>query len=82
MAAWSFTAFFTSSTAKMLMPSSLPRVAPRSTGTTIVDAVIRRFNGTFQVVYSPTVTGQAQGVGGVGAVDGGWRDFDVPAFSN
>lgn len=49
-------------------------------GAVIVDAVIDRLSGTFQVVYNDAVLTRAAGVGGLGPVNGGWRDFGLPAI--
>ena len=47
-------------------------------GAAVVDAAMDQFNGTFQVVYSDLVLANAQGTAGLGAVNGGWRDFGLP----
>ena len=48
-------------------------------GAIIVDTHLEEINGTFDLVYAEGVLARAAGIGGVAAVDGGWRDFDVPA---
>ena len=50
-------------------------------GAVIVDAVIDKFQGTFQIVYSDAVLANASGIGGLGAVNGGWRDFGLPEIA-
>ena len=47
-------------------------------GAVIVDAVIDKFTGTFQIVYAEAVLANASGVAGLGSVNGGWRDFGLP----
>jgi len=47
-------------------------------GSVIVDATIDKYQGTFQIVYSDGVLARAKGVAGLGAVNGGWRDFGLP----
>jgi hypothetical protein len=47
-------------------------------GAAVIDASIDKFTGTFQVVYSDIVLGKLQGTAGLGAVNGGWRDFGLP----
>jgi hypothetical protein len=47
-------------------------------GAAVIDATIEKFTGTFQVVYSDLVLGNSQGTAGLGAVNGGWRDFGLP----
>ncbi len=49
-------------------------------GNVIVDAVIGSYQGTFQIVYADGVIANANGIGGVGSVSGGWRDFGLPAW--
>ncbi len=49
-------------------------------GAVIVDATMGNYNGTFQIVYSDGVLASAKGLGGVGDVSGGWRDFGLPAW--
>lgn len=50
-------------------------------GAVIVDAVIDKFQGTFQIVYSDAVLANASGIGGLGSVNGGWRDFGLPEIA-
>jgi len=47
-------------------------------GAAIVDATMGQYQGTFQVVYNKGVLANAQGANGLGAVNGGWRDFGLP----
>jgi hypothetical protein len=47
-------------------------------GAAIVDATMGQYQGTFQVVYAKGVLANAQGANGLGAVNGGWRDFGLP----
>ena len=47
-------------------------------GAVIVDALLGAFNGTFQVVYNGGVLANAAGISGLGAINGGWRDFGLP----
>jgi Tfp pilus assembly protein PilX len=47
-------------------------------GACIVDGEIDKLQGTFQVVYNSAVLATAAGVKGVGAINGGWRDFGLP----
>ena len=47
-------------------------------GACIVDGEIDKLQGTFQVVYNESVLATAAGVKGVGAINGGWRDFGLP----
>lgn len=47
-------------------------------GSVIVDAAIDAFQGTFQIVYAGGVVAEATGTAGIGAVNGGWRDFGLP----
>jgi len=47
-------------------------------GSVIVDAPIDKLQGTFQVVYNSGVLATATGYAGVGAMNGGWRDFGLP----
>ena len=44
-------------------------------GAVIVDAILGKFNGTFQIVYLESVIEKALGKGGIGVMAGGWRDF-------
>lgn len=44
-------------------------------GAAIMDAVMKHFNGTFQIVYLEHVIDQAVDKGNFGAVAGGWTDF-------
>jgi len=50
-------------------------------GAVIVDASIDKLLGGFQVVYNSAVVSSAAGVAGLGAVNGGWRDFGLPQVS-
>ena len=50
-------------------------------GAVIVDATIERLTGNFQVVYNSAVIASAAGVAGLGAVNGGWRDFGLPRIA-
>lgn len=50
-------------------------------GATIVDAGMGAFQGTFQVVYAEGVLNNAQGIAGLGSVNGGWRDFGLPVIA-
>ena len=47
-------------------------------GSVIADSPIDKLQGTFQVVYNSGVLATATGYAGVGAVNGGWRDFGLP----
>ena len=47
-------------------------------GAAIVDATMGSYTGTFQVVYSAAVLASLEGTNGLGAVNGGWRDFGLP----
>ena len=47
-------------------------------GSVIVDGPIDKLQGTFQVVYNSGVLATATGYAGVGAMNGGWRDFGLP----
>jgi hypothetical protein len=49
-------------------------------GAAVVDGVMGRYTGTFQVVYSDMVLARAAGDNGLGNVSGGWRDFGLPAW--
>ncbi len=50
-------------------------------GAVIVDAVIDKLSGTFQIVYNDAVLVRAAGIAGLGAVNGGWRDFGLPGIA-
>lgn len=50
-------------------------------GAVIVDATMAAFGGTFQIVYAEGTLANARGIGGVGAVNGGWRDFGLPEIA-
>jgi hypothetical protein len=50
-------------------------------GSVIVDATIAKYQGTFQIVYAEGVLADARGIGGIGAVNGGWRDFGLPEIA-
>jgi len=47
-------------------------------GAVIVDGTIDKLQGTFQVVYNKDVLLAANGIAGLGSVNGGWRDFGLP----
>lgn len=47
-------------------------------GALIVDSEIDKFAGTLDVVYADDVLLQAAGINGIGAINGGWRDFGLP----
>ena len=47
-------------------------------GAVIVDAVMGQYKGTFQIVYADGVLANASAIAGLGAVNGGWRDFGLP----
>jgi hypothetical protein len=47
-------------------------------GALIIDADMKKFTGTINVVYSEGVLRQASDLGGFGAINGGWRDFGLP----
>jgi len=48
-------------------------------GAVIVDAAIKgNASSTVQVVYNASVLASANGIAGLGAVNGGWRDFGLP----
>jgi hypothetical protein len=49
-------------------------------GAVIVDAAIGSYQGTFQIVYADGVINNAAGLGGLGSVSSGWRDFGLPAW--
>jgi len=44
-------------------------------GAAIMDATMKNFNGTFQIVYLDNVINQAVDSGAFGSVQGGWTDF-------
>jgi len=50
-------------------------------GAAIVDAALNQFQGTFQIVYAEDVLANADGISGLGSVNGGWRDFGLPAIA-
>jgi len=50
-------------------------------GAAIMDAHLDKFLGGFQVVYNDSVIANANGVGGLGSVNGGWRDFGLPEIA-
>ncbi len=50
-------------------------------GAVIVDAVIDKMQGTFQIVHAGGVLARAAGFAGIGSVNGGWRDFGLPAIT-
>lgn len=47
-------------------------------GAAIIDANMGQYQGTFQIVYASGVLANANGLNGLGAVNGGWRDFGLP----
>ena len=47
-------------------------------GAVIIDGEIDKLQGTFQVVFNEQILGLAGGYSGVGAINGGWRDFGLP----
>ena len=62
----------------------LERARVIATGTEtplIVDADMSKFTGTVNVVYSDGVLLEASDLGGFGEINGGWRDFGLPAVS-
>ena len=50
-------------------------------GAIVVDCNLNGSNGTFDLVYNEQIINGANGIAGVGAANGGWRDFDVPAYT-
>lgn len=50
-------------------------------GALIVDAGMDKFTGTVNVVYSSGVLLKAADLGGLGAINGGWRDFGLPEIA-
>jgi len=50
-------------------------------GALIVDADMNKFTGTVNVVYAEGVLLEASDLGGFGEINGGWRDFGLPAVS-
>ena len=50
-------------------------------GAAVMDATMSKFQGNFQVVYNGDVIASANGVGGLGSVNGGWRDFGLPEIT-
>ncbi len=50
-------------------------------GSVIADSPIDKLQGTFQVVYNSGVLATATGYAGVGAMNGGWRDFGLPEIA-
>jgi len=46
-------------------------------GAAVMDAAMKNFNGTFQIVYVDNLIQQALETGLFGAVQGGWTDFHV-----
>ena len=50
-------------------------------GAVIVDGTIGNLTGTFQIVYNDAVVASAAGIAGIGSVNGGWRDFGLPAIT-
>lgn len=51
-------------------------------GAAVVDGVMGRYTGTFQVVYSDVVLANAAASNGLGHVPGGWRDFGLPEWTD
>lgn len=49
-------------------------------GAVVVDAIMGDYTGTFQIVYSQDIATRVSGLGGLGSLSGGWRDFDLPAW--
>jgi len=47
-------------------------------GSVVADSPIDMLQGTFQIVYNSGVLATATGYAGVGAMNGGWRDFGLP----
>jgi len=47
-------------------------------GAVIIDGEIDNLQGSFSVIYNSAVIAAAAGIAGVGAVNGGWRDFGLP----
>jgi len=47
-------------------------------GAVIVDASLDKIQGTFQIVHAEDVLANSKGIAGIGAVNGGWRDFGLP----
>jgi len=50
-------------------------------GAAVMDATMSKFQGNFQVVYNDDVIASANGIGGLGSVNGGWRDFGLPEIT-
>jgi len=50
-------------------------------GAVIVDGEIDKLQGTFQIVYNNAVLATAASAKGVGAINGGWRDFGLPEIA-
>ena len=46
-----------------------------------MNSQFRKMQGTFQIVYAEGVLANAKGAGGVGAVNGGGRDFGLPEIA-
>jgi len=44
-------------------------------GAAVMDASMKHFNGTFQIVYLENVINQVIDAGGFGSIQGGWTDF-------
>jgi hypothetical protein len=51
-------------------------------GSVIVDGKVDKIDGTFDLIFADDLLDQVEGFNGFAAVDGGWRDFDVPPFTN
>ena len=47
-------------------------------GAVIIDGVVDKLQGNFQIVYNEDILIAANGVAGVGSLNGGWRDFGLP----
>ena len=50
-------------------------------GALIVDALMGSFTGTVNVVYAEGVLIEAGDIGGMGSINGGWRDFGLPEIA-
>jgi hypothetical protein len=49
-------------------------------GSLIVDAAMDKFTGTVNVVYAGGVLLKVADLGGLGTINGGWRDFGLPVI--
>jgi hypothetical protein len=54
---------------------------PELYGSLIVDGNMDNFTGNIAVVYTEGILARAAGIGGFAAAEGGWRDYDVPAYN-